>query len=139
MERVPPTDRSHFPISGIIDLIPRLLFDNNCFKVDTSSAIKDDFSSSSVYIPRVNEYAYIVGKLVYDDIACSYNTFESEDDFMLGKDDKYNDIGKIKLSKLTFENRGDTMSTSDNSTFKSNTTFKSSYKMQLKDKSNLVS
>ena len=135
LQRLPPTDRSHFPISGIIDLIPRLLFTNNNFKVDTSSTIKDDFSSSCVYIPSVNEYAYIVGKLIYDDIASSHNTFESEDDFMLNKEDKYNEPNKLKPSKLTFGSRGDTMSTSDNSTFKSNNTFKSNYTMQLKGKS----
>lgn len=49
-DMVPPIDRPNFPITNIVELIPRLLFDKNALRVETTRTVNEDFSFTSVYL-----------------------------------------------------------------------------------------
>ena len=72
-DRIPHIDRPSFPISQVIDLIPRLLFNKQEIRVETSRAIKDEFWSTSVYLSSVGEYMYITGLLLHSNLFVKQN------------------------------------------------------------------
>ena len=68
-DRVPHADRPNFPISQVIDLLPHLLFSANELRIETSRSVKDEISSTSVYLSSVGEYMYVSGLLMYEDLS----------------------------------------------------------------------
>lgn len=119
LNRIPHIDRPQFPISNIVELIPRLLFDKNSFRVETARSIKDEISYTSVYLPSSNEYAYITGLIIFEDLAMIQDAYEDKAYLIQRKKEKEaKEEEKRMQSKLNPESREETMSTSDNSTFK---------------------
>ena len=66
---MPHADRPNFPISQVIDLLPHLLFSANELRIETSRSVKDEISSTSVYLSSVGEYMYVSGLLMYEDLS----------------------------------------------------------------------
>lgn len=76
-DQIPHIDRPGFQISQIADLIPRLLFAGHEVKMETSRSIKDEISSTSVYLSSAGEYAYIVGLLMYEDLSLYQEAYQN--------------------------------------------------------------
>ena len=77
LNQVPHIDRPGFQISQISSLIPRLLFAGHEIKMETSRSIKDEISSTSVYLSSAGEYAYIVGLLMYEDLSQYQDAYQN--------------------------------------------------------------
>jgi hypothetical protein len=66
-DKVPHVDRPNFSISNIVNIIPRLLFSKDFYKIESEVTISDKVSYTSTYLNSTGEYAYITGILIYED------------------------------------------------------------------------
>jgi hypothetical protein len=126
-DRMPQTDRPHFPISNLVEIIPRLLFNNNSLKVESSVSIKDEIVSTSAYLTSLGEYAYITGLIFYEDLSLVYEGHQDMRYLRQKRKERQMEEEKLNKVKGGAEVRGDTESTKDN-------TFTSAYMMGARKK-----
>ena len=65
---MPDFDRVDLPISRIKDILPRMLFSNDEYKIVWNDDGKEYLSKTAVLVPLVNKYAYCVGLLYYENL-----------------------------------------------------------------------
>ena len=65
-DQVPSVDRGYFPISRVVDVIPRMLFERDKYKISAFASSTDQISFTAVYLPHIQMYAYCAGLLYYE-------------------------------------------------------------------------
>lgn len=76
LDRVPILDRDKFPISSVIDIVPRQLFNKglNILKKEGIDQRGDFhlaepiYRHSSIFLPEIQKYAYITGVLIRENL-----------------------------------------------------------------------
>lgn len=109
-DRVPQIDRPNFPISKIIDIIPRLLFKGEEIKIEKAMKIQKLKASTSAYLNSWGQYAYITGIMIYEDLSLIHQAHGEMEYYKMEKDRQ--EI-EVKLEKDADQERPGTESTKD--------------------------
>ena len=114
-DRVPHIDRPNFPISHVIDLIPRLLFSKSELKIETSRSNKDEIRCTSIYLSSVGEYMHVAGLLTYEDLSQYQDAYANMRNHKQKREE--NDLKHRQLkSLLTYTPKAQIKSTSSTGT-----------------------
>jgi hypothetical protein len=65
-DQLPNWDRSNFPISSIVDIIPKMLFKSDAYKITDMPNSNSECAYTSIFLPHINIYAYWAGVLYYE-------------------------------------------------------------------------
>lgn len=70
LDKVPPVDRDSLPISEVVEIVPRQLFNRDAlnFLDPVINNVLPIYSYSTIYLPSVNKYVHLVGALLYENI-----------------------------------------------------------------------
>ncbi|CAI2368516.1 unnamed protein product [Moneuplotes crassus] len=104
-DRVPQIDRPNFPITNLIQTIPRLLFKPEDLGIQRAQGKEGKnrvqmSASTAVYLNSCAQYAYITGALVYEDLALIHQAKGDMEYHKMEKDkevDKVNDKEKQRV------------------------------------------
>lgn len=78
LDQLPDFDRVDIPISRIVDIIPKMLFSRDAYKIMTDNDGKSLMSQTSILVPLANKYAYVVGLLYYENLDVHYELHRYE-------------------------------------------------------------